>query len=270
VGLADTYAMLGDMLYLMPNADAFERAEAATRRALDLDPTRAEAYASLGHLRMHAWRWDEADRLFQRALELDPGYAPALQWQAYNFASLGRTDEAVAAIERAQQLDPLSLIINTDMAQILYFAGRHEEAVAQCQKTLQMNPSFAEARRVSFLALQRLHRDAEALADLETYRHLPDGGLGGSVGYAYAVLGRPREAAAVLRDLAEDVRPRSVPPYDVAVIHAGLGERDQALAGLEKSLAAHDPETMILPADPRLDSLRGDPRFAALLRKMGR
>ena len=270
VGLADTYAMLGDMLYLMPNADAFERAEAATRRALDLDPTRAEAYASLGHLRMHAWRWEEADRLFQRALELDPGYAPALQWRAYNFASLGRTDEAVAAIERAQQLDPLSLIINTDMAQILYFAGRHEEAVAQCQKTLQMNPSFAEARRVSFLALQRLHRDAEALADLETYRHLPDGGLGGSVGYGYAVLGRPREAAAVLRDLAADVRPRSVPPYDVAVIHAGLGERDRALAGLEKSLAAHDPETMILPVDPRLDSLRGDPRFATLLRKMGR
>jgi len=142
--------------------------------------------------------------------------------------------------------------------------------VAQCRKTLQMNPSFAEARRVSFLALQRLHRDAEALADLETYRHLPDGGVGGSVGYAYAVLGRPRDAAAVLRELAEDARPRAVPPYDVAVIHAGLGERDQALAGLEKSLAAHDPETMILPIDPRLDSLRGDPRFVALLRRMGR
>jgi tetratricopeptide (TPR) repeat protein len=110
--------MLGDMLYLMPPADAFDRAEAAARRALDLDPTRAEAYASLGHLRMHAWRWQEADRLFQRALELDPGYAPALQWRAYNLASMGRTGEALDSIERAQQLDPLSLIINTDMAQI--------------------------------------------------------------------------------------------------------------------------------------------------------
>jgi len=269
VGLADTYAMLGDMLYLMPHDDAFERAEAAARRALDLDPTRAEAYASLGHLRMHAWRWQEADRLFQRALELDSAYAPALQWRAYNLASMGRTREAVTAIERAQQLDPLSLIINADLAQILYFARRPEDAVAQCRKTLQMNASFAEARRVSFLALQRIHRDQEARADLETYRALPDGGLGGSVGYGYAALGRRREAATVLRELEAQSRRRSVPPYDLAVIHAGLGQTDDALLWLDKSLATHDPESMILPIDPRLDSLRGDPRFAALLRRMG-
>jgi serine/threonine-protein kinase len=269
VGLADTYVMLGDMLYLMPHTDAFARGEAAARRALDLDPTRAEAYATLGHLRMHGWHWEEADRLFQRALELDPGYAPALQWRAYNLASLGRTTEALAAIERAQQLDPLSLIINTDRAQILYFARRHEEAVAQCRKALQMNAAFAEARRVSFLALQRIHRDAEALADLEAYRHLPDGGVGGSVGYGYAVLGRRREALAVLHELEEQSRRRPVPPYDVAVIHAGLGDAERALAGLEKALAAHDPESMILPVDPRLDSLRGDPRFVALVGRMG-
>jgi TolB-like protein/Tfp pilus assembly protein PilF len=269
VGLADTYAMLGDMLYLMPHADAFERAEAAARRALDLDPTRAEAYASLGHLRTHAWRWEEADRLFQRALELDPKYATALQWRAYNLASMGRTNEALAAIERAQQLDPLSVIINTDMAQILYFARRYEDAIAQCGKTLQMNPSFAEARRVLFLALQRVHRDAEALAELEAYRRLPDGGLGGSVGYGYAALGRRGEAAAVLRELEADSHRRSVPPYDLAVIHAGLGETDRALAGLDKSLTTRDPESMILPVDPRLDVLRGDPRFDALLRRMG-
>jgi tetratricopeptide (TPR) repeat protein len=253
----------------MPHADAFGRAEAAARRALDLDPTRAEAYASLGHLRMHAWQWEEAERLFQRALELDPGYAPALQWRAYNFASMGRTSEAVAAIERAQQLDPLSLIINADLAQILYFARRHEDAVAQSRKTLQMNPAFAEARRVSFLALQRIHRDQEALADLEKYRALPDGGLGGSVGYGYAALGRRREAATVLRELEEQSRRRSVPPYDLAVIHAGLGQTDDALLWLDKSLATHDPESMILPIDPRLDSVRGDPRFVALLRRMG-
>jgi len=269
VGLADTYAMLGDMLYLMPHADAFGRAEAAARLALDLDPTRAEAYASVGHLRMHAWRWGEADRLFLRALELDPGYAPALQWRAYNLASMGRTREAVAAIERAQQLDPLSLIINADLAQILYFAGRYEDAVAQCRKTLQMNPAFAEARRVSFLALQRIHRDQEALADLQTYRTLPDGGLGGSVGYGYAALGRRPEAAAVLRELEEQSRHRSVPAYDLAVIHAGLGATDAALLWLDKSLATHDPESMILPIDPRLDALRGDPRFAALVSRMG-
>ncbi|PYQ42520.1 MAG: hypothetical protein DMF77_12630 [Acidobacteria bacterium] len=267
VGLADTYAMLGDM-DAMPHADAYARAEAAARQALDLDPARAEGYASLGHLRMHAWRWEEADRLFGRALEIDPGYATALQWRSYNLASMGRTSEAVDAIVRAQQLDPLSVIINTDMAQILYFARRYEDAVAQCGKTLQMNPAFAEARRVSFLVRQRVHRDAEALADLETYRRQPDGGPGGSVGYAYAVLGRRGEAAAVLRELDAESRRRFVASYDFAVIHAGLGEADRALAWLDKSLTRHDPETMILPADPRFDSLRGDPRFALLLERM--
>jgi tetratricopeptide (TPR) repeat protein len=268
VGLADTYVMLGDMLYLMPHRDAFTRAEAATRRALDLDPQRAEAYASLGHLRMHEWRWEDAERAFQRALELDPDYASALQWRAYNLVSMGRMADAVASIERAQRLDPLSLIINTDMAQILYFARRHEEAVTQCSKTLQMDPSFAEARRVSFLALQRTGRTEEARADLEAYRRLPDGGAGGSVGYAYAVLGDRAQAEAVLRELEKQPR-RNIPDYDFAVIHAGLGDKDRALARLERSLATRDPESMILPADPRLDSLHGDPRFGLLLRRMG-
>jgi eukaryotic-like serine/threonine-protein kinase len=269
VGLADTYMMLGDMLYLMPHGDAFARAEAAAQRALDLDPSRAEAYASMGHLRMHAWRWAEAERAFQRALELDPDYASALQWRAYNLVSIGRMDEAVAAIERAQQIDPLSLIINADMAHILYFAGRHDQAIAQAAKTLQMNPAFAEARRVSFLALQRAHRAEEALADLESYRRLPDGGIGGSVGYGYAVLGRRAQALAVLHELEEESRRRLVPAYDFAVIHAGLGDAERALSWLDTSLADDDPESTILPVDPRLDSLRGDPRFAALLRRMG-
>jgi tetratricopeptide (TPR) repeat protein len=154
------------------------------------------------------------------------------------------------------------------MAQILYFARRYEDALAECRKTLQMNPAFAEARRVSFLVLQRLHRDAEALADLEAYRRLPDGGPGGSVGYAYAVLGRRKEAAEVLRELEAQSRRRFVASYDFAVIHAGLGDADRALAWLDKALTGHDPETMILPADPRFDSLRGDPRFAALLERM--
>ena len=89
------------------------------------------------------------------------------------------------------------------------------------------------------------------------------------MGYGYAALGRGREAAIVLRELEEQSRRRSVPPYDLAVIHAGLGQTDDALLWLDKSLATHDPESMILPIDPRLDSLRGDPRFVALLRLMG-
>ena len=154
-GLADALATLGDMLHSMPHREAFARAEAAARRALELDPSEAEAHATLGHMRMHAWRWAEAEREFQLAIEKGPGHAPAHQWRAYNLASQGRLDEAVEESRTAEQLDPLSPIIAADVAQVLYFAGRDAEAIAQARQTLQMNPSFAEARRILFLALLR-------------------------------------------------------------------------------------------------------------------
>jgi eukaryotic-like serine/threonine-protein kinase len=268
-GLADAFVTLGDMLYLMPSRDAFAKAEAASLRALDLDPSQAEAHATLGHLRMHAWRWTEAEREFQSAIGLNPDYATAHHWRAYNLASMGRPDQAVAAIERAQELDPLSLIINADRAQVLFFTGHSDDAIAQCRKTLQMSPNFAEARRILFLALQRTHHDEEALRELKTYHRLPDGGPGASVGWAYAVLGQRALALAVLKEQEQSNQKQFVPPYNLAVIHAGLGEVDRAFSLLDESVTINDTESMILPVDPRLDPLRGDPRFAVLLGRMG-
>lgn len=268
-GLADSFATLGDTLYLVPHKDAFARAEAAATRALELDPSEAEAHATLGHLHMHAWRWADAEREFQRALQLNPGYATAHQWRAYNLASLGRLDEAVAASQKAEQLDPLSPVINVDLAQILFFAGRTSDAIAQCRKTLQMNPSVAGAHRVLFLVLLRTHHEEEASRELATYLRVhPEGRLSSSVGYGYALLGHRAEALKTLAELERRPGGRFVPPYNLAVIHAGLGERDRAFARLDEALLTNDPESMILPADPRLDGLRADPRFAGLLRRM--
>ena len=266
-GLADAFATLGDMLHSMPHREAFARAEAAARRALQLDPSEAEAHATLGHVRMHAWRWAEAEREFELAIQLRPGYAPAHHWRAYNLASQGRLDQAVATMRHAEQLDPLSPIIGSDVAQILYFAGRDREAIAQARQTLQMHPSFAEARRILFLALLHAGERAAAARELETYARHPDGGPGGSVGYAYARLGRRAEAGRTLAAL-QAPRGTFIPPYDLAVIHAGLGERDRALACLQEAVSTNDPESMILPVDPRLSALRGDPRLAAVLRRM--
>jgi TolB-like protein/Flp pilus assembly protein TadD len=267
-GLADAFATLGDMLHSMPHQEAFTRAEAAARRALELDPSEAEAHATLGHMRMHAWRWAEAEREFQLAIDLSPGYAPAHQWRAFNLASRGRLDEAVAQSRRAEQLDPLSPIIGADVAQVLYFAGRDQEAIAQSRKTLQMSPSFAEARRILFLALLRTGHRAEAARELAAYVRNPDGGPGGSVGYAYALLGQRAEAERTRAELSVRPRGRFIPPYDLAVIHAGLGERDRAFARLEEAVSTNDPESMLLPVDPRLATLRRDPRFAAVLLRM--
>jgi eukaryotic-like serine/threonine-protein kinase len=267
-GLADALATLGDMLHSVPHREAFARAEAAARRALELDPSEAEAHATLGHIRMHAWRWAEAEREFQLAIEKGPGHAPAHQWRAFNLASQGRLDEAVRESRTAEQLDPLSPIIAADVAQILYFAGRDGEAIAQARQTLQMNPSFAEARRILFLALLRSGRSTEAARELDAYARHPDGGPGASVGYAYALLGRKAKALRTIAELQARPRGRFVPPYDLAVIHAGLGERDRAFARLQEAVSTNDPESMILPVDPRLSTLRGDPRFAAVLLRM--
>lgn len=268
-GLADALATLGDMLYVMPSKDAFAKAEAASLRALELDPSQAEAHATLGHLRMHALRWAEAEREFQRAIDLNPGYAPTYQWRAYNLASLGRMPEAVAAVQRAVALDPLSLIINADVAQILNFAGRIDESIAQSRKTIQMNPGFAEAHRILALALIRKGQNEEALREIDGYYRHADGGPGASVGYAYAVLGRRATALAVLRELEKQPREKFEPPYSLGVIHAALGDVDRAFVYLDESVATNDVESLILPADPRLESLHADPRFAALRRRMG-
>ena len=268
-GLADAFATLSDMLYLMPSRDAYARAEAASLRALSLDPLQVEAHATLGHLRMHAWRWAEAEQEFRRAIELDGDYATAHHWRAWNLVCTGRPEEAVAAIDTARRLDPLSLIINADAAHIRYFARRYDEAVEQSRRTLQMNPDFQEARRILFLALLRTHQEGEALRELETFHASPHGGPGPSVGYAYAVLGHRARALAVLRQ--QEARPQRqfVPPYNLAVIHAGLGDVERAFALLDESIADNDTESMILAADPRLDSLREDLRFEALVRRMG-
>jgi serine/threonine-protein kinase len=268
-GLADAFATLGDVLYLLPSHEAFAQSEAASLRALRLDPSQAEAHATLGHLRMHAWRWVEAEREFQQALEIDGDYASAHQWRAWNLMCTGRPDEGVASIQTARRVDPLSPSINADVAQILYFARRHDEAVAQSRQTLQMYPGFQEARRVLFLALLASGREREALEELETFYRSPDGGPGASAGYAFALLGRRGRAVSILRQQEARSQRQFVPPFDRAVIHVGLGNLDRAFALLEESVKANDTESMILPADPRLDPLRGDPRFAALLRGMG-
>jgi serine/threonine-protein kinase len=268
-GLADAFATLGDVLYLLPSREAFAQAEAASLRALRLDPSQAEAHATLGHLRMHAWRWAEAEREFQEALEIDGDYASAHQWRAWNLTCTGRPDEGVASIQTARRIDPLSPSINADVAQILYFARRYDEAVAQSRRTLQMNPGFQEARRILFLALLRTPQEREAREELEAFYRSPDGGPGASAGYAFAVLGRRDQALSILREQEAQPQRQFVPPYDLAVIHVGLGSFDRAFSLLEESVRANDTESMILPADPRLDPLRGDPRFAALLRRMG-
>src|SRR5581483_10951081 len=128
-GLADSYTALGYLSYLDPN-DAFPRARAAAVRALQLDPTLAEAHASLAYYELyHDWNWPEAEREFKLALSLNPNYATGYEWYSIYLLAMGRFDESLTAISRAQQLDPLSVAIKTDVGFQYFYRRDYDRAI---------------------------------------------------------------------------------------------------------------------------------------------
>jgi tetratricopeptide (TPR) repeat protein len=180
-----------------------------------------------------------------------------------------RLDEALAEIRRAQELDPLSLIINMDLGRIFIFRGQYDEAIAQLQKTLEMDPDFGVARFNLGVAYEGKGMYEEAI---EEYQKM-SAGTGRDhprTGYVYALSGKRGEAKKVLDELKEESKNRPVSPLAMAVIHAGLGENEQAIDLLEKSLEQGDADLLyFLGVQPTWDGLRSEPRFQALLRRIG-
>jgi TolB-like protein/tetratricopeptide (TPR) repeat protein len=269
-GLADSYSLLGTET---------ARAKEAALRALQLDETLAEAHTSLANIRFFVeWNWAEAEHEFQRSIELNPNYATTHHWYAYYLAALGRMNESVSEIERARDLEPLSLIINTDAGQIYYFARQYDRAIEQLRRTVEMDPGFIMAHWRLGEAYAQSGRFEEAIAELQKLTNADDNNLTPiPLGCAYAKAGRRDEALKALRQWRQVMqRPRDTWRdtytgyiYWMATVYAALGERDQAFHWLEKSFEQRHAEIVLLQAEPRLDSLRSDPRFADLLRRMG-
>jgi TolB-like protein/DNA-binding winged helix-turn-helix (wHTH) protein/Flp pilus assembly protein TadD len=270
-GLADSYNLMADFGGLSPE-EALPRAKAAAQRALQLDDTLAEAHASLGWVSMvYDWDWASAERQFQRAIELDPGYASAHQWYAYLLRVSGRGDEALAEARRAQQLDPSSLIISSILGWHHYLAREYDQALVQFQRARQLDPNFARVH--SYLGWTYLQQGKfdQAIAELEEAHRLAGTGPArlAELGHAYAVAGRKEQAQKVLRQLHAAAPNRYLEPDLIALIYAGLGERDEAFRWLEKAYAGRSVKLVILKVDPRFDTLRSDPRFADLTRRVG-
>jgi TolB-like protein/tetratricopeptide (TPR) repeat protein len=270
-GLADAYQFLGSS-DVEERADNYARARAAAQRALELDETLAGAHASLGLIAMNFdWDWASADREFSRAVELDPNYATARHWWAEYLAAVGRFDEALAEIEQAQSLDPLSVTISADKGKLLYFARRYDEAIGQLSKTLEMEPDFMWARLWLALSYTAKGLPEQTLAELEKARAFPDGlslmRAGGA--YARAMLGRKDEARKSLAELKALAAQGRVDPFIIVLVYIGLEEKDQAFAWLNKEYEAHSVGLTSLKVCPLYDSLRPDPRFADLMRRVG-
>lgn len=267
VGLANYYTQL-PFSSDVPPIDVLPKARAALVRALELDETLAEAHATLAYIRAYyEWDWRAAEREFQRALELQPSYADAYFSYSRFLASRGRMDEAIAQIRRAMALDPLSLPLRANAALLNYFAGRYDEALAQLRGTLQTDSTNVLARWGVALVAEQQGRPDEAITILEpiTGRSL---NRMSSLGHAYAIAGRVAKARVVLDTLRARAAHSYVPSYYFALLHVGLGERDQALQWLERAYQERSTVLAYLGIDPRLRSLHDEPRFRALVQRI--
>jgi eukaryotic-like serine/threonine-protein kinase len=270
-GLADCYSNLQGYAGAPPR-EMRPRARAAALRALEIDDSLAEAHASLGLNSHQSWQWAEAERELKRAIELNPNYASAHQWYSLWLEVMGRSDEALGENRRAQELDPLSPIINTNFARFYMLRGEVDTAINECRKVIELSPNFPQAHVILGLAYQQQGRHEEAIAELQKAVELSGrGNLPlGALGYSYAVAGRRSEALAVLKELEDKYARGESMGASVAWIHTGLGDKDQAFASLEREFQERGASlTNGILIYPFFDTLRSDPRYADLRRRMG-
>ncbi len=252
-----------------PPREYMPQAETAARKALALDETLAEAHSSLaGVLYRYHWDWEGADREFQRSLELDPNYAEGHRAYAIYLLTVRRHEEAVAEARRALELSPLNPVINVELATALVRVGRYDEAIQQVERTLEIDRKFFRAYVTLALAYEGQGDRPRAVAALEKAVPPGEGRKANHwLGYMYAVTGRRDEALAVAARLEARSHERYINPQSIAVVYLGLGDKDRALAWLEKSYEERSFEMLGFSGAP-FDALADDPRFQDLLRRM--
>ena len=270
-GLADCYVVPANRL---PPREAMPKAKAAAIRALELDETLAEAHASLGRVfSAYDWNWTSAEKEYKRAIELNPRYAVAHQWYGGYLAIMGRRDEAIAERKRAVELEPLSTIINFELGLAFYYARDYDRAIEQFKKTLELDQNFPSVHNFLPAAYEQKGMYNEAVAGFNKAIPLTSKSewtlsMAG-LGRLYAVIGKKSEARKLLNELKQRSPQEYVPASSIALIYAGLGEKDQAFVWLDKAYEQRVFLMHNIKLDPRWDSLRSDPRFEDLIRRIG-
>jgi TolB-like protein/Tfp pilus assembly protein PilF len=267
-GLADAHAVLPVYAGTAPQDD-IPQALAAAGKAVELDQSLAEAHTSLANALVMNVQLPQSEPEFRRALEMNPNYATAHQWFGECLFDEGRSTEAIAEFQRAHELDPLSLIMNADYGEALFESGRAQEAIDHLRRTLAFDPTFVPVLSTLGQIFEKQGKLSEAIAaDEKVYALGSTPANAAILACAYAKVGRTAEARRILDSLTNLSRQHFVAAYPLAVIHLALGEKEEALRLLEKSL---DERSLLLQGwfgsfkiDPRLDPLRGDPRFQKL------
>jgi TolB-like protein/DNA-binding winged helix-turn-helix (wHTH) protein/Tfp pilus assembly protein PilF len=268
-GLAQSYALLAG--YDLPGPDTVVIAESEAKKALELDPNLAEPQVTLGLIaENHRWEFREAERRYKLVTELHPNYATGHHWLGEAYLVAGRFPEALAELQRAHELDPLSLMISADAGSVFCFAQQYDRCLNQLGHILELDPNFAGAHEWRALAYEGKGMFPEAVLETQAARRGDDAPHTlALLAHAYAESGDRLEARRLLRELNERSASEYVNPWDFALVHAGLGEKEPTLHWLEKSYQARSPEMINLKIDFRFDLLRSDHRFQDLLLRIG-
>jgi serine/threonine-protein kinase len=270
-GLADAYVVM-PQYSSMRSSEAMPKAQAAAKRALEIDESLAEAHATMALIaNNYDWNFPTARREYERAIALSPNYATAHHWYAVYLLHMGRLDEAVKEMTKAQELDPLSLIISSVLGMAQWSAGDLAQAETGLRKTLDLGPDFAMAHMNLAITLFLQQRLADAITEARVAVRLSNNAANHAafLGYMCAKAGNPEEARTILDELAARSKETYVAPTYLARIHAGLGETDQMFDWLERAYSERDSWLPNVLVDPLLASMHADPRFADLVRRVG-
>jgi tetratricopeptide (TPR) repeat protein len=268
VGLADANIMLWCFGFV-PRDDVLVQMKTAAAKAIELDGQFAAAHTALGIARLAEWDWAGAEDEFQLAIRLEPDRAQSHHWHALYLAAMGRHREALRESEQAVKLDP-SPGTQTGLGAILYFSGDWTRMIDQMRATTQQNPGFAPGYDWLGMAYVQEKRFDESIATYEKAVRL-SGGLAeilAGLGHAYALAGQRMEARKVLEQLQKLDRRWYVPPVQIAYVHVGLGEYDDAFQLLERAYQERSWELVFLQVEPWFDCLRSDPRYIELVKKI--
>ena len=270
-GLADTYAVLpvtsdGDPV------EFWSKARHAADEAMRLQGKLAESYASSGAVSFWLdWDWSRAEQELRGAVLLNPSCVSGYRYLAHVLSNSGRHSEALAVMANACRVDPLSPALHAISGQLFFQARRFEEAEDRARYSLALNTDFWLAHLILGKVCEQTHRAAAALTEFDTAFRLSEGNTEALSlkGYTMAQMGRRTEAEQVMRTLLETARTRFVPPYNVALLCAGLGDSGTAYEWLEKARLIRDVHMVFLTVEPKWDTFRRQPSFQSLMQHCG-
>jgi tetratricopeptide (TPR) repeat protein len=271
-GLAETYVSIGFFVNPMAPMQVFPKIKELATKALAIDDTNASAHVSLGVARLHSeWDWAGAEREFKRAIALNPSWAPAHHWYAHLLLALDRINESVAESERASELDPNNVMWGSCVGWHCLYARKYDDAISHLHNVIAKTPNQFLAELYLGRAYEATGRMPDAIAAFKKSADLSmqSATVLAALGHAYGRSGKTAEANAILQALRKRSETEYVSAYDIAVVHAGLGNTDEAFSWLDKAYLERSAWLAHIKWDERFSQYRSDPRFTSLVRRIG-